>query len=338
MKVGNNPTARERRRWGKSAFIPTKISKPRLRRPPGPSGGPAAGTIASSLFPRIPRSRHQYHPHDRRPEPSPGRVYHAPRATGLATTDAWRNAASAEVLPLLGADQALWMIPDPTHDSALMYGVGGALDRACEEYLAYFGQFDVGTASTRRELGLAVYHRDDLYHLPTLRHTELYNDWCVPHRLMDIPGMAFDPVPGVVPARIKQDRNCGETTAGRAQYERPNTTDVVLGLSSCASWARARTLLIQRGQHNQPNSSNLQPSREFVSPDAGVAGLHARLCRTLLTQSLEFAAYRDLCCPRDDPGVGNGSNSAGLMGSTGARVSGYRGLRASNPIQSPSTN
>jgi hypothetical protein len=35
------------------------------------------------------------------------------------------------------------------------------------------------------------------------------------------------------------------------------------------SWARTRTLLIQRGHYNRLNSSNFNPSREFVSPDAG---------------------------------------------------------------------
>jgi hypothetical protein len=39
------------------------------------------------------------------------------------------------------------------------------------------------------------------------------------------------------------------------------------------SWARTRTLLIQRGRHNQLNSSNLQGLREFVSPAAGVCRL-----------------------------------------------------------------
>jgi hypothetical protein len=48
------------------------------------------------------------------------------------------------------------------------------------------------------------------------------------------------------------------------------TGEIRCGAFSCPSWARTRTLLIQRGRYNQPNSSNLQPFTRVVSPDAGV--------------------------------------------------------------------
>jgi hypothetical protein len=58
---------------------------------------------------------------------------------------------------------------------------------------------------------------------------------------------------------------------------------------SCPSWARTRTLLIQRGRGNQPNSSNLLPfTRARVT---GCWGSPASMldCRGLLAQMSEFA-------------------------------------------------
>jgi hypothetical protein len=46
----------------------------------------------------------------------------------------------------------------------------------------------------------------------------------------------------------------------------------------CPSWARTRTLLIQRGQYNSQIPATCYPSREFVSPEAGVCWV---LCSTL---------------------------------------------------------
>src|SRR5439155_11544197 len=40
--------------------------------------------------------------------------------------------------------------------------------------------------------------------------------------------------------------------------------------ASCPSWARTRTLLIQRGRYNALNSSNLQAFTRAVSPAAEV--------------------------------------------------------------------
>src|SRR6185312_15001445 len=42
------------------------------------------------------------------------------------------------------------------------------------------------------------------------------------------------------------------------------------GHFSCPSWARTRTLLIQRGPVSIPNSGKLQPKREVVTSAAGV--------------------------------------------------------------------
>jgi DNA-binding CsgD family transcriptional regulator len=48
---------------------------------------------------------------------------------------------------------------------------------------------------TRIARGLEVYHRDQLYDPTRLGATEIYADWAVPHRFLDIVGMSFDPVP-----------------------------------------------------------------------------------------------------------------------------------------------
>ena len=74
--------------------------------------------------------------------------------------------------------------------------------------------------------------------------------------------------------------------AGRA----PKKTPTVIHRGHCPSWARTRTLLIQRGRCNPPNSGNLQPftrvrvtrcrSLKGFMPDFAV--LYSLKCRSLL--------------------------------------------------------
>jgi hypothetical protein len=54
----------------------------------------------------------------------------------------------------------------------------------------------------------------------------------------------------------------------------------------CPSWARTRTLLIQRGRYNQPNSSNLQPFTR----------VRVTRCWSLLGFMLDFAVLYSLKC------------------------------------------
>ena len=55
---------------------------------------------------------------------------------------------------------------------------------------------------------------------------------------------------------------------------------------SCPSWARTRTLLIQRGRCNHPNSGNLQPFTR----------VRATRCRSLKTFMPDFAVLYSLKC------------------------------------------
>ncbi len=58
------------------------------------------------------------------------------------------------------------------------------------------------------------------------------------------------------------------------------------GAFSCPSWARTRTLLIQRGRGNQPNSSNLLP---FMR-------VRVTRCWSLLGFMLDFVVLYSLKC------------------------------------------
>lgn len=86
------------------------------------------------------------------------------------------------------------MLPD--RERLELIGHGARAAEATQAYLGYFWQLDVGMRVTRRQVGLQVYHRDHLYERATLGKNELYVDWAVRHRALDIAGMAFDLVPG----------------------------------------------------------------------------------------------------------------------------------------------
>lgn len=112
------------------------------------------------------------------------------------SSDAWRTDVARCVVPLLGADQAVFVLPRTTGGASLLWGIGYDIAGAGSSYAAHFGALDVGMQETRRIRGLEVYHRDQLYDRAQLGATEIYADWAVPHRFLDIVGMAFDPVPG----------------------------------------------------------------------------------------------------------------------------------------------
>jgi hypothetical protein len=69
---------------------------------------------------------------------------------------------------------------------------------------------------------------------------------------------------------------------------KPGTTEVGAGLH-CPSWARTRTLLIQRGRCTRLSSSKLLTFTRFVSLNAGVRRIHAGLCHASPAHVSEFA-------------------------------------------------
>jgi DNA-binding NarL/FixJ family response regulator len=103
---------------------------------------------------------------------------------------------SVRVAQLLGADQVLFALPRTTAGSAPLYGYGCDLGRAVAAYVAYYAALDTGMTETRRRRRLEVYHRDYLYDRAKLSGTEIHVDWALPHHLLDMEGIAFDPLPG----------------------------------------------------------------------------------------------------------------------------------------------
>jgi DNA-binding CsgD family transcriptional regulator len=111
-----------------------------------------------------------------------------------ATTESWLVAAADAGGQLLGADRALIMTPTP----AGLSWTGTACDarRILSEYESHYMQYDTGVHRDRGKLGLEVYHQHHLYDVNKLHRSPVYHDWCLPHQLMDVVGMGFNPIPG----------------------------------------------------------------------------------------------------------------------------------------------
>src|SRR6476469_10294062 len=119
------------------------------------------------------------------------RAFHTALASLLspldyASSETWLAEASSQVLALLGADQALTMVPLPGGGSAVMTGSAYDLRRTVEDYLDGIMELDTGLHVTRRQLGLEVYHQRHVYELAAFHRNPVYGDWAVPHRLMDV--------------------------------------------------------------------------------------------------------------------------------------------------------
>lgn len=133
------------------------------------------------------------------------------------SSESWLAESSRCASKLLGADQALCMVPRPTPGAPLMTGMGYDVPRAVEEYGRNCMEFDVGLHDHRQTLGLEVYHQWHLYDPGPLHHSYLYNDWCTPHRLMDVVGIGYNPVPGepIACLHFYHDQDHGPEDSGR---------------------------------------------------------------------------------------------------------------------------
>jgi DNA-binding CsgD family transcriptional regulator len=109
----------------------------------------------------------------------------------------WRRACRKTVERLLGADRSTFglfcMDGEPIGEQ------DPDLDPAILSYLAYYHQFDLGFRDRRRELGLEVYHRDELYG-PDHTRSEIYNDWIVPYGVDDGLGLGVGTSASGLPA------------------------------------------------------------------------------------------------------------------------------------------
>gem|GEM_PF-1190535 len=110
--------------------------------------------------------------------------------------EAWLGAACSQVLAFLGADQALTMVPQPRGGGFIFSGSAYDLERTARDYLSGIMQFDIGLHVRRRQLGVEVYHRRHVYELVEYHRNPVYGDWAVPHRLLDVIGMGYNPIPG----------------------------------------------------------------------------------------------------------------------------------------------
>jgi DNA-binding CsgD family transcriptional regulator len=159
-----------------------------------------------------------------------------------ASGEAWLEASMQGVMTVLGADQAYALIPGPAPGSAIMAGAGYDVPRAVAEYVGEFMPMDTGLHERRQRLGLEVYRIGDLWDTSHFHRTRLYNEWAVPHRLMDILGMGYNPIPGEAMAGMNfyHDRDHGpEDVEAEGAFGRRG--HILLGLLLPAFKAGART-------------------------------------------------------------------------------------------------
>jgi DNA-binding CsgD family transcriptional regulator len=132
------------------------------------------------------------------------------------TTESWLIAAADAGSRLLGADRALLMTPKP--DGLTWTGTGCDARGVLSEYESHYMQYDTGVHREREKLGFEVYHQHHLYDVDKLHLSPLYHDWCVPHQLMDIIGIGFNPIAGreVALAHFYHDRDHGPEDAESA--------------------------------------------------------------------------------------------------------------------------
>jgi DNA-binding CsgD family transcriptional regulator len=124
------------------------------------------------------------------------------------TTDTWRTVASARVARLLGADQAVFTPPRAPFGSTRLRA------KASDTEGADVSSVGPDTGATKAGRRAEVCHRYHLYRA-TLGATEIYVDWTLPDRLLDMDGMAFDPFPGELFACLNGADNHGQGPAGR---------------------------------------------------------------------------------------------------------------------------
>jgi DNA-binding CsgD family transcriptional regulator len=156
--------------------------------------------------------------------------------------ETWLEASMQGVMTVLGADQAYALIPGPAPGSAIMAGAGYDVPRAVAEYVGEFMPMDTGLHERRRSLGLEVYRIGDLWDTSRFHRTRLYNEWAVPHRLMDVLGMGHNPIPGEAMAGMNfyHDRDHGPEDAD-AEGAFGSRGHILLGLLLPAFKAGVRT-------------------------------------------------------------------------------------------------
>jgi DNA-binding CsgD family transcriptional regulator len=122
-----------------------------------------------------------------------------------SSPEAWGRAVMRDVQALLSGDQAFFALP--LDGSVHLFGSGESTDQAAIEYEKDYWQTDFVISDRRKALGLEVHHQDQLYREGELERDVLYNEWCVPNRLLDTLGMAVDVSNGPIPAGVNVYHN-----------------------------------------------------------------------------------------------------------------------------------
>lgn len=117
-----------------------------------------------------------------------------------STPEEWGAAVMRDVRTLLRADQMLFALP--LDGQVRIAGLGDRTEEAARQYNHEYWRTDFVVSLRRKELGLEVYHRDQLYKPGELGKDVLHNEWCVPNKLYDTLGMGVQVSDTTIPAGV----------------------------------------------------------------------------------------------------------------------------------------
>lgn len=104
-----------------------------------------------------------------------------------ASTDDWRRTVNEALKEVLGADYAMFLLPEAGVDALYTEDIDPTVPQA---YMTHYGKLDIG-AQRRNAHHMEVWTRRQLFadDLDTLLQGEYYNDWCAPNGIRDAIGM-----------------------------------------------------------------------------------------------------------------------------------------------------
>ena len=120
--------------------------------------------------------------------------------SALRQPDAWALEVLAKTIPLLEADRGFICVPDGNEFS--LHFNHPEMVSAATDYLSYYQPRDVFFGPRRIELGLSTFICEDLIEPSEKRTSEHWNDWVIPHRLLDPCGIAIDLDGRLMPAAL----------------------------------------------------------------------------------------------------------------------------------------
>jgi len=155
----------------------------------------------------------------------------------------WRTECRVVVERVIGADRSAGMLPCADEPLGECHP---DLLPAITDYVNYYHTLDVGLQVKRRELGLEVCHWSTVYDMRQLMETEIYNDFSLPHGMLDCTGMVYDFDPSLPPAALlyyherEETRPFGERGLALLRLLMPAFK---AGIQSCLKLATQRAAL-----------------------------------------------------------------------------------------------